>query len=511
MQLKHFTAAILAGLALWSGNAAAVGTFIPATQRIDMVHDAKRGLVYISDGNYIRRYQLESQTFLEPVWMPGRVRGMDLSPDGNRLAVADDFSEGGFARAYVVNLDSLGATGYATPLTFGEAGLFTVAFADDNTLLTTSRYNGSGWVPMRRLALPGGQPTDVASVRQDTMLASSGDGGTIAFAESNSSAGPWGLYDVPTAQLAYQSGFGGTGAFNFEVATDRLGGQFAIPTYFGTYIYNEAYTKVATIGQYAGPQPIGVAYHPVEDRLYLPWSGGGEVKVYDSRTFSEVGTYDFEDSFVHTGNRAFGQGRTKLSRDGSLLMVSVTGGVRVHRMYAPLAAADVVTASNAGAPVTVALSGSIGNGGALTYAIATQPAHGSATVSGDQVTYVPTPGHVGVDSFRYRVSYGRASVEATVAVTTIAPNSPPVAVDDSYTTRLPSVSLPVLSNDTDVDGDELSLVAVSQPARGRVSISGTRVIYTAPRGFIGTERFYYSVSDGQGGTAKAQVTVRKLW
>src|SRR5207244_6793680 len=60
---------------------------------------------------------------------------------------------------------------------------------------------------------------------------------------------------------------------------------------------------------------------------------------------------------------------------------------------------------------------------------------------------------------------------ATVNITITAVNDAPVAVNDSYTTAEDTtlnVAAPgVLSNDSDVDGDSLSAVLVSQPAHGR--------------------------------------------
>jgi len=54
----------------------------------------------------------------------------------------------------------------------------------------------------------------------------------------------------------------------------------------------------------------------------------------------------------------------------------------------------------------------------------------------------------------------------------ITPNTPPVAADDSATTPagMP-VTVNVLANDTDVDGDVLAMVAVGQPTSGTVAIN----------------------------------------
>ena len=55
-----------------------------------------------------------------------------------------------------------------------------------------------------------------------------------------------------TQRSSYQQG---TSWFNYEIGVNRNGTQYALPTYGGTYIYNAAYERVATVGQYAGQQP----------------------------------------------------------------------------------------------------------------------------------------------------------------------------------------------------------------------------------------------------------------
>jgi hypothetical protein len=67
----------------------AEGTFISAPNRVDMVHDQNRNLLYISSGGDVLRYDLNSHQFLPPFQLGGDLKGMDLSPDANTLAVTD--------------------------------------------------------------------------------------------------------------------------------------------------------------------------------------------------------------------------------------------------------------------------------------------------------------------------------------------------------------------------------------------------------------------------------------
>lgn len=490
----------------------AEGTLIAAPQRVDMVHDDARGLVYITQGGEVLRYHVASGTFLSPIVLGGMLRGIDISKDSASLVVADDVSDSANGWVHLVSLDdlSLRKPSFAKASTY-ESGTHSVAFAGDGKVYATTDFWGSGWTQMRKLDPATGTWTALASVSQSTMLSASGDGETVAFAESNSSDGPWGLIDVPTGAIVRRQGYtNGTSWFNFEIATDRLGSQFAIPTYAGAFVYDEAYRKVATLGQYAGALPIGVAYHPVERKAYFPWAGSSQVRVYDMNTFTQVGSHDLEQSFSWVGNNAYEQGRTKLSKDGSLLMVSVDGGVRIVQTYAPLSASPVSASAVAGTPVSIGLPGSIGNGGALSYSIVRAPKEGTVTVSGSTAVYTARAGYSGADGFRYRVQYGDAVREAEVTLAVTVPNTAPVATNDTAQARRTSILIPVLANDSDADGDPLAITDVTRPTLGAATIESGKIRFTPPRSWSAPIQFEYGISDGRGGTARAKVTVYRF-
>jgi hypothetical protein len=490
----------------------AEGTLIAAPQRVDMVHDDARGLVYITQGGEVLRYHVASGTFLSPIVLGGMLRGIDISKDNASLVVADDVSAANEGHVHLVALDDLAVRTlpFAKTSTY-ESGTFSVSFAGDGKVHATTDFWGSGWTQLRRLDPVSGTWTALASVRQATMLSRSGDGDTLAFAESNSSDGPWGLIDIPSGGIVRRQGYtDGTSRFNFEIGTDRLGSQFAIPTYGGTYVYNEAYQRVATIGQAYSQHPIGVAYHPVERKAYFPWSGSRQVRVYDMNSFAQIASHDVEHDFGWVGNHAYEQGRTKLSKDGSLLMVSVNGGVRVVQTYASLAAAPASASALAGTPVSIALPGSIGNGGALSYSIARAPNEGTVTVSGSSAVYTARAGYSGPDSFRYRVQYGDAVREAEVTLAVTSPNTAPVAANDTAVARRTSILIAVLANDQDADGDALTITDVTRPSLGTATIESGKIRFTPPRSWSSPIQFEYGISDGRGGTARAKVTVYRF-
>ena len=89
------------------------------------------------------------------------------------------------------------------------------------------------------------------------------------------------------------------------------------------------------------------------------------------------------------------------------------------------------------------------------------------------------------------------------------PNVLPAAADDAAATPYQTaVSGNVLANDTDADGDTLTVVASSAPSSGSVTVAADgSYTYTPAAGFVGTATFTYTVADGFGGTATATVTV----
>ena len=91
-------------------------------------------------------------------------------------------------------------------------------------------------------------------------------------------------------------------------------------------------------------------------------------------------------------------------------------------------------------------------------------------------------------------------------------NTVPVAVDDAATvSQDDSVVIHVLNNDSDGDGDTLSITGTSVPTNGAVAINEETVTYTPDSEYYGTDSFTYTVSDGTDtDTATVTVTVTSV-
>jgi len=109
----------------------------------------------------------------------------------------------------------------------------------------------------------------------------------------------------------------------------------------------------------------------------------------------------------------------------------------------------------------------------------------------------------------YTISDGQGGfATATVTVTVTPVNDQPDAIDDAATTdEDTAVTVAVLGNDADLDGDTLSVTGVTQGANGTVTIVGNQVTYTPSPNWYGTDTFTYTIVDGNGGTDTATVTV----
>jgi cysteine-rich repeat protein len=141
---------------------------------------------------------------------------------------------------------------------------------------------------------------------------------------------------------------------------------------------------------------------------------------------------------------------------------------------------------------------------------ATAPAHGALSQAGAVFTYTPAADFNGADATMVTVSDGHAMLTVAVTITVTPVNDPPVPGPDAIAAAL---NLPtsvaasaLLSNDTDVDGDPLSVATVSAATHGTVALVGGTVTFTPEADFVGAAGFEYAVSDGTL-RATGQVTV----
>ena len=124
-------------------------------------------------------------------------------------------------------------------------------------------------------------------------------------------------------------------------------------------------------------------------------------------------------------------------------------------------------------------------------------------------TYQPNQNFDSIDSFTYIATNGtHSSNNATVTLFVNPINDAPIARNDTASTLEDTpVTIPVLNNDSDVDGNLLTVNSVTQGTNGTITTNGTTVIYTPNLNFNGTDSFTYTISDGVNTSNSAMITV----
>jgi len=179
---------------------------------------------------------------------------------------------------------------------------------------------------------------------------------------------------------------------------------------------------------------------------------------------------------------------------------------------APIAAADAASLpEDTQVTIDVVANDSDIDRDSLAIGAVTQPAHGTAAIAGlHLVRYTPAADYHGDDSFRYTISDGHggeATAEVAIPVTSVN-DAPVAAADVASLAEDGSVAIDVVANDSDVDGDALTVASVTQPAHGSTAIGGAHnVAYVPAANYHGDDSFRYTISDGHGGEATAEVAI----
>jgi hypothetical protein len=201
--------------------------------------------------------------------------------------------------------------------------------------------------------------------------------------------------------------------------------------------------------------------------------------------------------------------------DGACDQATVT--ISVGDVNDPPVALDDVVSTPEDTPVAIpVLTNDSDSDGTLVPAsvsIVSGPAHGSVAVNPDgSITYTPALNYHGPDSFVYQVcDDDGACDQATVTISVGDVNDPPVAVDDSRSTLEDTpITIPVLDNDSDVDGILVvsSLTIVTPPSHGTVLINADGTLtYTPGTDYFGSDVFVYQICDDDGACDQATVTI----
>ena len=174
----------------------------------------------------------------------------------------------------------------------------------------------------------------------------------------------------------------------------------------------------------------------------------------------------------------------------------------------PVAVADAIAIpeDTGTTPIAVLVNDTDVDGGPMQIIAVTPVAHGTLEVTGGGtgVTYTPDANTHGTDAFTYTLNGGAM---ATVTITVLPVDDPPVAIADAAATLEDAgpAFVDVLANDTDIDGGPMTVVSFTQPAHGTVAAFQNGVTYQPAANFNGSDTFTYTL-DGAS-TATVSFTV----
>lgn len=154
----------------------------------------------------------------------------------------------------------------------------------------------------------------------------------------------------------------------------------------------------------------------------------------------------------------------------------------------------------------IMLTGSDPEEQSLTFAIASGPANGTLTGVAPDLVYTPNPDYFGPDSFSFTVDDGELTSDpATVSITVNPINDDPQTQFQSLETEV-NTPLPITLVSSDPDGDILEYVIFEEPTSGTLTGTAPDLVYTPDADFLGSDRFQYYVTDGEG-FAEAIITI----
>ena len=230
--------------------------------------------------------------------------------------------------------------------------------------------------------------------------------------------------------------------------------------------------------------------------------------------------HDGSFTYEHDGSETTSDSFTYSANDGELDSNVVVVTIAVTPVNDPPVAEDDAYDVDEGSTLTTNSSNGVlandgdAEGATLSVTLLDTTSSGELVLNADgSFSYEHDGSETRGDRFTYLASAGGGDSNVATGVISVNPtNDAPMAVDDSATT-LPStgewvaVSIDVLANDSDADGDALT-VRLSQPGHGITILESDNTVTYAPDiGFTGQDSFFYTAYDGAADSNLATVAI----
>ncbi len=440
----------------------------------------------------------------------GSVSGQLAASDVDGDALTFGLAQNGGPAHGTVTVNPDGSYTYTPAANFNGTDSFTYTVSDGNGGVTTGSISVTvdpvNDAPTTSSATVSGQEDGTIAGQ---VTGHDVDGDALTFAVDGAPANGTVTMN-PDGSFSYTPApnFNGTDLFTYTVS-DGNGGTTTGTVSVNVAAVNDAPTTAggtatgnedtAITGQLAASDVDGDALTFGLAQNGGPAHGTVTVNPDGSYTYTPAANFNGTDSFTYTVS------------DGNGGVTTGSVSVTVDPVNDAPTTSGATLAGQEDGSIAGQVTGHDVDGDALTFALDGAPANGAVTFNPDGTfTYTPAPNFNGTDSFTYSVSDGNGgTTTGTVSVNVAAVNDAPVAANATASGTEDNVVTGQLTA-MDVDGDALTFALADNggPAHGTVTVNPNgSYTYTPNADWAGTDSFTYQVSDGNGGTTTATVSV----
>jgi hypothetical protein len=146
----------------------------------------------------------------------------------------------------------------------------------------------------------------------------------------------------------------------------------------------------------------------------------------------------------------------------------------------------------------------------IQFSVKDTPSHGTLIGDLPNLTYTPSVGFVGVDRFSYVANDGNVDSDPkTVTITVVASNLSPEAKSARFSGKQ-NEPIKIVLIGTDPDGDSLEYTIVQTPRHGRITGTGSELVYYPQNDYVGTDSLTFRVSDGSLSSSTATISIEVI-